>query len=206
MVPSPPTAAGFLGPSSFPGPAGHELGHSWQLLTPLLASAPQVTPGGLQSQQLEVRREGFWPVLTFSCLPDPGGPDQRPTPSLTRGLSGNNLGFKKKKKNLRQLPTGHLGQGSLLGGTSAPGRGGPVFSKTGQRLCRDRLRPGWPLGGSRIKGNMFWGRHRFFGALGQAPALSGPQFPYGRFPQWTRNPLGEIGVTQSSAWGWGGVS
>lgn len=46
---SPPTAAGFLGPSSFPGPAGHELGHSWQPLTPLLASAPQVTPGDFRA-------------------------------------------------------------------------------------------------------------------------------------------------------------
>lgn len=140
VVPSPPTAARFLGPSSFPGPAGHELGHSWQLPTPRLASAPEVTPGDFRASSWRSGVRGSGLSSPSAASPTQVGLTRDPHPASHWGFLETIWGVKKKKS--RQLPTGRLGQGSLLGGTSAPGRAGPMFSKAGQRLCRDRLRPG----------------------------------------------------------------
>lgn len=58
---------------------------------PLLASASEVTPGDLGASS--------WKSVVLACphlqLPPPGGPEQRPTSSLTLGLSGSSLGDEK---------------------------------------------------------------------------------------------------------------
>ena len=60
------------------------------------------------------------------------------------GPSGSRLGWGGRgavKKKTRQLPTGHLGQESLLSGTAAPSRGSPPFaslSKEVQTGAQDR--------------------------------------------------------------------